>query len=613
MKEEKKINRIRCEKLKTLKLYQRKKSDNKYNGDERKTDNENKINNTKILFRNNSSQNIFPKMHESMITKKVFSPIINNEEKKESVYEIEKGIPKHPLCLFSKNKYHFGTTRIEKSNFLINEHNNNASTKITEQNNLLSYVNYKKIYQSGRKNDSRKKKSNIIKLKFNKENKSNKMNLYKRYNNGTGMDKHVMSNKSCPNTKSEIEYNSYINNSTKEDIQKLNLNKIKIIKDYNKQSSLSNFDLLNNEKEKNLKRVNSTLNLKAENKNISGLKKEPKKKENQDDGFYKIMSKYHFVMNNYLIPLKSEKNLQEEIKIKNFNKNAFNTLKRENEKLFSHFRSIVPVNKFSEKFRDPLNNSFDRELEENRKMKEKNIINKDILPGIKLLKEMDIEIQKRKIVKKVLKGKPLLHKLKKIIIRNIDYIRRLNITFEELLHKYKRSPIPFHYFKTEELILAIRNKNYDLCCDILNHFKYIVLDFDNFHFTPLHWAVKVNFYQIIPKLMSFGAPINEQNFMGETPLHISAHKNFYESTALLMIYLASPFIKDKNNRRPIDCTKDLQLIFIFKKIMELHSKYLILRQKYFYENVQKDFIDFISVEFSNQLNPEALALITNLK
>ena len=71
MKEEKKINRIRCEKLKTLKLYQRKKSDNKYNGDERKTDSENKINNTKILFRSNSYQNIFPKMHESM-NKKIY-------------------------------------------------------------------------------------------------------------------------------------------------------------------------------------------------------------------------------------------------------------------------------------------------------------------------------------------------------------------------------------------------------------------------------------------------------------------------------------------------------------------------------------------------------------
>ena len=206
-----------------------------------------------------------------------------------------------------------------------------------------------------------------------------------------------------------------------------------------------------------------------------------------------------------------------------------------------------------------------------------------------------------------------MDKLKKIIIRNAEYIKRLNVTYEEMIYKYKISPIAFHHFKTEELILAIRNKNYELSCDILDNYKYIVLDFDYFNFTPLHWAVKINFYQIIPKLISYGAPINEQNFIGETPLHISACKNYYESTVLLLVYLASPFIKDKYNRRPIDCTQDLQLIFIFNKIIELHLKYLILKQKHFYDNIQKDFIDFISNEFSNQLNPEILDLISNLK
>ena len=367
-----------------------------------------------------------------------------------------------------------------------------------------------------------------------------------------------------------------------------------------KQSSMSTLEYSNMKRQKSQNKLfNSTL--------------KPKRKLIQKKNFEKDLSKYHFVMNTYLIKIKDNKDTIEEAKIKNFNKNSYNILIKENEKLFSHFRSIIPINKFSEKFRDPLNNSFDRELEEERKIKDKNIIKNDILPGLKLLKEMDFEIQKRKIKKKVLKGKPLMYKLKKIIIRNIEYIKRLNVSFDDIIYKYKIHPLPFKYFKTEELILAIRNKNYDLCCDILSNYKYIVLDFDHFHYTPLHWAAKKNFYQIIPILISYGAPINEQNFMGETPLHISTYKNYYESTALLMIYLASPFIKDKNNRKPIECTTDLQLIFIFKKITELHLKNLILRQKNFYDNVQKDFIDFISVEFSNQLNPEALDLINNLK
>ena len=622
MKEEKKSRRMRCERLKTLKLCQRNTLNNDNNEQESKLDdkniiennenNENKINNNKKLYKTKSCQNFISKINSEISKNKILDPLKNKREKNESGYEIEKGIIKQPLCLFSKNKFHFGTTRLVNPNILQNEPNHNISTKMSEQNNLITKSNFKKIFQFNRTNSKKsttRKSQNNIRLKKNHELNSNKINLYKRYNNGTGLDKHIILNKSCSDNKSKIGYYAYINNTLKKNIPKYissksNKNQIYINNNINnsnnkykeKQSSMSTLEYSNvkTEKKKQKKLLNSTGNIKRESK----IKRD--------------LSKYHFVMNNFLIKIK-EADITEEIKIKNFNKNEYNILKRENEKLFSHFRSIIPINKFSEKFRDPLNNSFDREIEKERQIKEKNIIKKDILPGIKLLKEMDIEIQKRKIIKKILKGKALMRKLKKLIIRNMEYIKRLNVSYNEIINKYKRSPYAFNYFKTEELILAIRNKNYDLCCDILNNFKYIVLDFDYFHYTPLHWAVKNNFYQIIPKLISYGAPINEQNFMGETPLHISTYKNYYESTALLMIYLASPFIKDKNNRKPIECTTDLQLIFIFKKITELHLKYLILRQKNFYDNVQKDFIDFISVEFSNQLNPEALDLINNLK
>ena len=82
------------------------------------------------------------------------------------------------------------------------------------------------------------------------------------------------------------------------------------------------------------------------------------------------------------------------------NKNSLILLKKENNKLFSDIGSIVETRNFSEKFRDPLNNSFEKELREERKLKEKKIIKLNIISGVNLLKEMDEEIEKRKIIKK---------------------------------------------------------------------------------------------------------------------------------------------------------------------------------------------------------------------
>ena len=68
-----------------------------------------------------------------------------------------------------------------------------------------------------------------------------------------------------------------------------------------------------------------------------------------------------------------------------------------------------------------------------------------------------------------------------------------------MIYKYKISPFPFHHFKTEELILAIRNKNYELSCVILDNYKYIVLDYDYFHFLKALFQL-INFLKNIETL-----------------------------------------------------------------------------------------------------------------
>ena len=244
---------------------------------------------------------------------------------------------------------------------------------------------------------------------------------------------------------------------------------------------------------------------------------------------------------------------------------------------------------------------------------QKNIIKLNILSGVDLLKEIDKEIEKRKIVKKTTKNKPILFSLKRFIIKKMEYLRHLQINFKEIINNYKMSKTAFSYPQTEYLIMAIRNKNYDDCCDILDKYKHIVLDFDFFHFTPLHWAAKLNFFEIIPKLISYGAPVNEQNLWGDTPLHISVTQKYYETSIFLLLYLASPFIKNNSNQKPFDCNNDVQLNTMYKKIRDIHLKNFCSRQKNIYENIQKEFSNFVIFEFSNLLNPVALSLIKGLK
>ena len=122
--------------------------------------------------------------------------------------------------------------------------------------------------------------------------------------------------------------------------------------------------------------------------------------------------------------------------------------------------------------------------------------------------------------------------------------------------------------------MAIRNKDFDECCNILDRFKHIVLDHDYFFSTPLHWAAKSNFFEIIPKLIAYGASVNEKNLLGNTPLHLSASQNYFETSIFLLLYLASPFIKNKEGI----LSSFIGKCFVFAVLMEslISSVYFLL-------------------------------------
>ena len=101
--------------------------------------------------------------------------------------------------------------------------------------------------------------------------------------------------------------------------------------------------------------------------------------------------------------------------------------------------------------------------------------------------------------------------------------------------------------------------------------------------------------------------------MGETPLHISVKKNNYEVTVLLLIFLASPFIKNSKGKKPFDYTKDYEMNIIYKKITNLHYKNMFSKNKYVYDNIQNELIRFILEEFSTQIKKDCLIIVEDIE
>ena len=338
------------------------------------------------------------------------------------------------------------------------------------------------------------------------------------------------------------------------------------------------------------------------------------------DYFYKRRRKYIFKCNPYMI-INKYADISDKLKL--LNKNNLKSLKKEVNKYFGSSFSIISKEKFPYKFRNPLLNSNyinDNSSEKNEKSKE---IDENIIPGINIIKEINNKksIEKADLEsKKIINKQQLIYKFKSSLIKNSNYIKHISISPHELINnnniKENNENIDFYINKnkkTTELIQAIKAKNSELVKDIIEKNSLCVTDCDIFKFTPLHWAAKKDFYEIIPKLISYGAQVNSQNFLGETPLHISVKKNNYEVTVLLLIFLASPFIKNSKGKKPFDYTKDYEMNIIYKKITNLHYKNMFSKNKYVYDNIQNELIRFILEEFSTQIKKDCLIIVEDIE
>ena len=563
--------------------------------DKRKLDKENQKNENQLI-------DTYKYFGKKRIKKSISLGKIFRSLPKKEIYQIKSR--NTSIAQFQRKKPHFDTTR---SVYIDNRKNIKELSQLNSvlNNNILNDIERRVLG-----------KNNNINFRRNKLD-SRKLIIYKQFNS-SGFDRHIVTSKSCNDIFSENKNTSDIKFNKTREINILESQKFLTNTAYNfnisnklkdKQSILSTVEYSNINRKKNF--IEKKYKYSRENILQSFADMNKLNFKIRDKRYLINRKKYYFVQNDYLIDIEDYSNLKKEVE--RFNNNSLALLKKENGNLFSYIGSIVSPKNFSEKYRDPLNNSFEAQLKEENNKKEKKIINLDILSGVELLKEIKKYLEKIKTEKNVSKGKHFLYKLKRIIIKKMAYLDHLKVSLGDILKYYKISKTAYSYPQTDQLIMAIRNKDYSSCCDILDKYKYIVLDFDYFHLTALHWAAKLNYFEIIPKLMEYGAYVNEKDLWGNTPLHISVSRNYFETTIFLLIFLASPFSKDNHNKTPIDCSKDLQFNYIFKKITDIHLKCLISRQKFYYENVQKEFINFAIFELSNLLSPIALSLIKDLK
>lgn len=318
--------------------------------------------------------------------------------------------------------------------------------------------------------------------------------------------------------------------------------------------------------------------------------------------------KYPFIYNSETIKIQELKDLPESII--NNNKTLCMKLNKENFNLFSHSFNIIKKGKFSQKFEIPWNYLAKFHIISEKKLNENR---KEISYGKEIIKELNqiLELNKCKYRNYQTQKDDIFSKFRKKMKEILLIYKNLIIPLSEIINTYKITNHIFNFEQTRELISAIKGNNYSLSYKILTHYKYIVLDVDQFYFTPLHYAAKYNFYKLIPLIIGYGGYVDAKNSFGETPVMICIKKNYYESILLLFLYFSSPFIYFINGKKLKDISKDFKTNFICEKIKKIYINNILFKQKNFYNSIKNDITDFIVNECQRYIQFDCIELIQN--
>ena len=355
----------------------------------------------------------------------------------------------------------------------------------------------------------------------------------------------------------------------------------------------------------------------------SRKEKEDEKEKEKEDLNLKKTQKYDFIENPNLINATDinsfkkkldqvKKNMEKiiEVSINSKQDNHFTLVRKSNfdkdyQNLDIYEQHKDTLKKIIEKNNRKIidENVFKNNLQllENIKNEEEKINTDSILTAIKE-KRKNIDIYKQS----------LKNRFQKAVIQISNFLKQRKITDDDL-NTYKKINHSFTYPETSMLIDAIKKKELNLCYQIVDNNKYIVLDFDYFYLTPLHWAVKRNFYKILPTLLDYGSMVDAIDVSGETALHIAVRNNYYDCACVLLFYIASPFVKDKSGKTPIDCTNDFDMKNLMNKIIKLHYSSYFQKTSVHNVYIQSGLWAFIKEEFKDKLHDEVIEYFNDKK
>ena len=159
---------------------------------------------------------------------------------------------------------------------------------------------------------------------------------------------------------------------------------------------------------------------------------------------------------------------------------------------------------------------------------------------------------------------PIRTRLEKLWLALLK-MRKMRLTPREVAHEKVFSHTPYEHPYSEQFFLIVKLGDVKAIASYITYNRYLVHDFDPVRQTVLHWATRRNYLEITEMLLKAGANVDATDMMGRTPLFFAAKNSFVDMVKLLISYEADPFLASKKGETPHNATNHQYIKMYIKK------------------------------------------------
>ncbi|CDW72228.1 ankyrin repeat-containing protein [Stylonychia lemnae] len=157
------------------------------------------------------------------------------------------------------------------------------------------------------------------------------------------------------------------------------------------------------------------------------------------------------------------------------------------------------------------------------------------------------------------------------VINCVNNMKQMQMTIDDIVKGRANPKCQFSKGNlSREFFQAIKEGQVQKVQQFLNYDRFLIYEHDSLKETPLHWAAKRNYSDIVQLLIQEGSKINTQDLGGRTPLFIACKFNHMNSAKMLLAAKANPRIRTCSGLEPFEATTNYKLKGFIAKAKLLH-------------------------------------------